>query len=33
MAMMGLYRLPIHLIVLWFVDTILEAGKDVLEEG
>jgi hypothetical protein len=33
MAMMGLYRLPIRLIVLWFVDTILEAGKDVLEEG
>jgi hypothetical protein len=33
MAMMGLCRLPIRLIVLWFVDTILEAGKDVLEEG
>jgi hypothetical protein len=33
MAMMDLNRLPIRLTVLWFVDTVLEAGKDVLEEG
>jgi hypothetical protein len=33
MAMMGLNRLPISLTVLWFVDTVLEAGKDLLEEG
>jgi hypothetical protein len=33
MAMMGLNRLPIGLTVLWFVDTVLEAAKDVIEEG
>jgi hypothetical protein len=31
-AMMELDCLPISLTVLWFVDTVLEAGKDVLEE-
>jgi hypothetical protein len=33
MAMMDLNHLPINLTVLWFVDTVLEAGKDVLEGG
>ena len=32
MAMMDLNRLPLSLTGLWFVDTVLEAGKDVLEE-
>ena len=31
--MMDLDRLPISLTVLWLVDTVLEAGKDVLEGG
>ena len=32
MAMIGLNCLPFRLTGLWFVDTVLEAGKDVLEE-
>ena len=32
-AMMDLGRLPVSLTVLWLVDTVLEAGKDVLEGG
>ena len=31
MAMMDLNSLPLSLTGLWFVDTVLEAGKDVLE--
>ena len=31
-AMIGLNCLPFRLTGLWFVDTVLEAGKDVLEE-
>jgi hypothetical protein len=33
MTMTDLNRLPLRLTGLWFVDTVLEAGKDVLEEG
>ena len=32
-AMVDLNHLPISLTVLWVVDTVLEAGKDVLEGG
>jgi hypothetical protein len=31
--MVDLNHLPISLTVLWVVDTVLEAGKDVLEGG
>jgi hypothetical protein len=33
MAMMDSNHLLISLTVLWLVDTVLEAGKDVLEGG
>jgi hypothetical protein len=33
MAMMDLNRLPISPPMLWSVDTVLEAAKEVLEEG